>query len=64
MPIVDETLKELFGILLGWMEYSHYKCDLENDRDCYAEQYGDGSAEQHRIIRLSKDALSSQENWK
>ena len=44
MPIVDETLKELFGILLGWMEYSHYKCDLENDRDCYAEQYGDGSA--------------------
>ena len=53
---MDETLKEL--------EHSHYKCDLENNRDCYAEQYGDGSAEQHRIIRLSKDALSSQENWK
>ena|SRR3990172_5030365 len=45
---------ELWQELLDIVEVAHYKCDLDNDEDCYAEQYGDGDASHHELIRKAQ----------
>ena len=37
--------------LIELLEVSHYKCDIDNDTSCYAVQYGDGTAAQHKDLR-------------
>lgn len=52
-------LKEIAGQALDWMELSHYKCDLNSDVECYAEQYGDGDKSQHKFLRDANKLLAS-----
>jgi hypothetical protein len=43
------------------LEQSHSKCDIAQDTDCYAEQYGDGNASEHEDFRNVNAALDAAE---
>jgi hypothetical protein len=52
-----QTLIEATGWAIDRLELSHYKCDLESNSECYAEQYGDGNADEHSLIGEWKRAF-------
>ena len=52
-----QALTEWVEEYVEHLELSHYKCDIERDDNCYAEQYGDGTAEDHWRIRSIKELL-------
>ena len=54
-----EALTELVEEYLQVLELSHYKCHLDRADDCYAEQYGDGTAEDHAKIRAISALLEA-----
>lgn len=43
-------LVDALARLIEALEFTHYKCELEDGQSCYAEQYGDGTAEEHAEI--------------
>lgn len=49
--MIVQKLIEALETALDWMQLSHNRCDMQNDEDCYAEQYGDGDCEQHAFLR-------------
>jgi len=61
LPKVKRII-ELFGRALDWMELSHYKCDINSDTVCNAEQYGDGDARHHHILREGHKLLKEVEH--
>lgn len=44
------ALLEACEWLFEEMGLVHYKCDLNDQIDCYAEQYGDGTAADHERL--------------
>ena len=43
---LTRTLLSLYGMAAS----NHGECDLEDDVECSAEQYGDGNAGEHRVL--------------
>jgi hypothetical protein len=59
--LADAVARETFDLLevfLEKLELAHCKCDLDDDADCYAEQYGDGDADEHAKVGLVKSLLA------
>ena len=44
------------------LEEIHYKCGLDNLEDCYAEQYGVGTADEHEQLSRLKVLLDRAES--
>jgi len=53
------VLVGIAGEYLDKLELSHYKCDVDQDHYCYAQQYGDGDGEEHARIREIKLVLDT-----
>lgn len=61
MNETDEAVtipRELGEWLLGMAERGHVGCDVSNDAECRAEQYGDGTSEDHMMIRIARGWLA------
>ena len=55
------TLLEAAQQLADKLQEAHSKCDISQDEDCYAEQYGDGNAEEHDDFRAAEAVIAAAE---
>ena len=55
------TLLEAAQRLADNLQATHSKCNISQDEDCYAEQYGDGNAGEHEDFRAVEAAIAAAE---
>jgi hypothetical protein len=54
IPADINDLQSIVGTLSGMIEMAsqaHNNCDIDSETECAGEQYGDGSADEHRRLR-------------
>jgi hypothetical protein len=55
---VTVTLIEIAERLKDKYDAAHYACDMKQDTDCGAEEYGDGNAGEHEDYRAVEIAIA------
>lgn len=56
-PLVRE-LAACLDEALGSIERAHYRCDEVSDLECRAEEYGDGEAADHALLREGRALIA------
>ena len=54
-PDMRDSILALLGVAQG----NHSDCDRQSDVKCRAEQYGDGNAGEHLILRTAEDVIGN-----